>query len=227
MIKLDNISIMNFKNALRGMRNPMNSWDKSDSNWCYYINDVDCGNCPVVDNCSKNYFENDGGYIIREKDMELAKKLIKAGSDERKFLRQIFISIDITAPIFWWKEMDTYKVATVSNSTSTMHKLTSKEITVDDFSVEGCDGVCEAFIPIIIQQCETLRSKYIETKDKKYWRALIEILPESYNQTRTWTANYEVLKNIYHARKNHKLDEWREFCRWIETLPYAKEFIIE
>lgn len=213
MIKLDNVSVMNFENAIHGMRNPMNSWDKSDSGFEF-----------IEDPCIINP-NDEVKFIMGEKDMKLAQKLVKAGSDERKFLRQIFISIDITAPIFWWKEMDTYKVATVSNSTSTMHKLTSKEITVDDFSVEGCDGVCEAFIPIIIQQCETLRSKYIETKDKKYWRALIEILPESYNQMRTWTANYEVLKNIYHARKNHKLDEWREFCRWIETLPYAKEFI--
>lgn len=227
MIKLNNVSVMNFENAIRGMRNPMNSWDKSDSNWCYYINDLNCDTCPLINNCSKNYFENDGGYIIGEEDMKLAKKLIKVGSDERKFLRQIFISIDITAPIFWWKEMDTYKVATVSNSTSTMHKLTSHPLTENDFSLENCDGVCGQFAYELVQECEYLRLKYIETKDKKYWRALIEILPESYNQMRTWTANYETLRNIYHARKNHKLKEWRYLCKWIETLPYAKEFIMD
>lgn len=227
MIKCENISVMNFAGAIRGMRNPMNSWDKSDSNWCYYINDINCDECVLDHSCFKQYFTNDGGYIVGPNDLKLARNLVKAGSDERKFLRQIFVSIDITAPLFWWKEMDTYKVATVSNSTSTMHKLTSYPLTENDFSLENCNGVCGQFAHELVQECEYLRLKYLETKDKQYWRALIEILPESYNQTRTWTANYETLRNIYHARKNHKLQEWRDLCEIIESLPYAKEFICE
>lgn len=228
MIKCKNITVMNIENAINGMRNPMKSWIKSDSEWCYHTKAAyDCKHCPLIESCVNGYMKEDGGYILGENDLKLAKSLIKAGTDERKFLRQIFISIDITAPLFWWKEMDTYKVATVSNSTSTMHKLTDERLTFTDFSMENCLDTCGAFLDILIPQCEYLRQQYIETGDKRYWRALIEILPESFNQTRTWTANYETLRNIYHARKNHKLDEWKEFCKIIETLPYAKELICE
>lgn len=221
MIKVENINVMNFKNAIRGIRNAMASWDKSDSDWCWSTGYI-CDNCPWGYACAYNYSEHDGGYILGPNDLDLAQRLVKAGSDERKFLRQIFVSMDITAPILWWKEMSTYKVATVANSTSTMHSLTSKPITKDMFSFdETYDDMAER----IVTDCEYIRLKYLETKDKRYWRTLIEILPQSYNQMRTWTANYEVLRNIYHARKNHPLDEWRSFCEIIETLPYAKELI--
>ena len=192
---------------------------------------------------NSSLLEKDGPYENRyyfgPKDLKLAQSLIRAGADESKFMRQIFINIDITAPLYWWKEMDTYKVGTTSNSTSTMHKLTSDPIIFDDFSFDQENS--ELSIDItqdgeyqynvldvtkdILAGCEGLRQKFVETGDKRYWRALIQLLPESYNQTRTWTANYAVLRNIYFARRNHKLQEWRDFCKWIETLPYAKELI--
>jgi len=192
---------------------------------------------------NSSLLEKDGPYEVRyyfgPKDLKLAQSLIRAGADESKFMRQIFINIDITAPLYWWKEMDTYKVGTTSNSTSTMHKLTSDPIIFDDFSFDQENS--ELSIDItqdgeyqynvldvtkdILAGCEGLRQKFVETGDKRYWRALIQLLPESYNQTRTWTANYAVLRNIYFARRNHKLQEWRDFCKWIETLPYAKELI--
>ena len=204
----------NFEGALRGMRNPMNSWDKSDSP-----------------------FTPSGVWYIGDKDLELAQRLILAGSEHGKFMRQIFVSVDITAPIFWWKEMDTYKVGTTANSTSTMHKLISKPITESDFEIDknnlylpirqgkGWTKQYESYIYDTVYLCETLRQKYIETKNRSYWRALIEMLPQSYLQTRTWTANYAILRNIYFQRQNHKLKEWHKFCEWIETLPYAKELI--
>lgn len=174
--------------------------------------------------------EKDGPYESRyffgPNDLKLAQNLIRAGADESKFMRQIFINIDITAPLYWWKEMDTYKVGTTANSTSTMHKLTSKPFQKTDFSFdEDWDFEYNLTVGSILKTCENLRQKYVETNDKRYWRALIQLLPESYNQTRTWTANYAVLRNIYFARRNHKLQEWRDFCKWIETLPYAKELI--
>ena len=216
----------NFEGAFRGMRNPMNSWDKSDSQ------------------------SNSLVWRAGANDLRLAQKLISAGTEHAKFMRQIFVTVDITAPIYWWKEMDTYKINTVSNSTSTMHKLSSKPITIDDFSFdnediavedsyysfEDPDGnlvieeykpwVFQDYIDCIVEMCENLRTKFIETKDVRYWRALIQLLPESYNQTRTWTANYAILRNIYFQRKNHKLIEWHEFCDWIKSLPYSKELII-
>ena len=212
-MELNYTSVYNFEGAFRGMRAPMNSWDKSDS-----------------------IFTNDKT-IIGENDLRLAQKLIQAGAEHAKFMRQIFVSVDITAPIYWWKEMDTYKVSTVSNSTSTMHKLSSKPITINDFSFDNLDLVMTAgkdweltlneyLTYQIIPTCERLRQKFIKTKDKRYWLALIQLLPESYNQTRTWTANYAILRNIYFQRKNHKLQEWHQFCDWIKTLPCGEELII-
>ena len=203
MILINEIEVSNFKGAFRGLRNPLNSWHLSDS-----------------------YTDENGSYILGEKDLDLAKRMIKGGPDESKFLRQIFVSMDITAPLYWWKEMDTYKVATVANSTSTMHKITSKEITEDDFSFDDdWDLIFNLAKTSIVESCEDLRQKYLNTQDKRYWRALIQLLPEGYNQTRTWTANYQVLRNIYFARRNHKLIEWHTFCEMIENLPYAKELI--
>lgn len=203
MILINEIEVSNFKGAFRGLRNPLNSWHLSDS-----------------------YTDENGSYILGEKDLDLAKRMIKGGPDESKFLRQIFVSMDITAPLYWWKEMDTYKVATVANSTSTMHKITSKEITEDDFSFDDdWDLIFNLAKASIVESCEDLRQKYLNTQDKRYWRALIQLLPEGYNQTRTWTANYQVLRSIYFARRNHKLIEWHTFCEEIEKLPYAKELI--
>ena len=213
MIKFENIDVMNIKNAIRGMRNPLNSWTKSDS-----------------------YFPDEYPWFnIGKNDLALAQKLIKAGSDHRKFLRQIFVSVDITAPLYWWKEFDTYKVGTVANSCSTMHKIHSKPIEVSDFSFDDMtiDFVTgdeplefEFFYSRVVEDCETLRRRYVETNDKKYFRALIQLLPESYNQKRTVTLNYEILRNIYGSRHNHKLDEWSVgFMDWIGSLPYAEELI--
>ena len=216
MIKFENTEVMNFEGALRGMRNPLNSWEKSDS----YYEDLD----------GERYFK------IGRRDLALAQKLIKAGSDHRKFLRQIFVSVDITAPLYWWKEFDTYKVATVANSCSTMHTIHSKPIEISDFSFDdmdiefttGDDPLEFKFLySRTVEDCEILRRRYVETKDRKYWRALIQLLPKSYNQRRTVTLNYETLRNIYGSRKNHKLSEWSVgFMDWIKTLPYAEELII-
>ena len=200
----------NFEGALRGMRNPMNSWDKSDSP-----------------------FTPSGVWYIGDKDLELAQRLILAGSEHGKFMRQIFVSVDITAPIFWWKEMDTYKVGTTANSTSTMHKLISKPITIEDFEIDDYEPQLQLIDPIhlgvridgFISNLEQLRQLYLQSKNRAYWKELIRWLPESYLQTRTWTANYAILRNIYFQRQNHKLKEWHKFCEWIETLPYAKELI--
>lgn len=194
---------MNLENAMRGARNPLNSWAKSDS-----------------------YYDENGQYILGENDLGLAKRLARAGSDHRKYLRQVFVSVDVTAPMYWWKEYDTYKVATVANSTSTMHKIHSKEFSRDDFSLDKLDEDSLAFFDTIIAKLEELRLKYVETKDKKYWYDIIQLLPSSYNQMRTCSLNYETLINIYYARKGHKLDEWHTFCDFIKTLPYAKDLIM-
>jgi len=195
---------MNFENAMRGARNPMNSWEKSDS-----------------------YYDDKGQYILGENDLSLAKRLRNAGtSDHRKFLRQIMLSVDITAPLYWWKEYDTYKVATVANSTSTMHKIHSKPFEINDFSHDHLSENGLNILKNIVNELEKIRLEYIEKKDKALWYDLIQLLPSSYNQMRTCTLNYETLVNIYKSRKNHKLDEWRSFCEWIKTLPYAKEIII-
>lgn len=217
MIQVDNIEVFNFEGALRGLRNPMNSWNKSDSGFVY---DKDDG-------------EKSNTFIIGPNDMKLAQRMIGGGPEEAKFLRQIFVSMDINAPLMWWKEADTYKVATTANSCSTMHKLTSEEITLNNFSFTNSEEIKDDYTRFfikevqeyIVEDCEVLRKVYNKTKDPLIWRALIEILPEGWNQRRTWTANYQVLRNIYFQRRFHKLDEWREFCKIIEELPYGKELI--
>lgn len=204
MIKIDKVNVMNFENAIRGARNPMNSWNKMDS-----------------------YYNENGNFILGENDLSLATRLRNAGTaDHRKYLRQIFVSVDILAPMYWWKEYDTYKVATVANSTSTMHKIHSKPFELDDFSYDHLGNVELELFKTYVHSLETIRLQYIDTKDRELWYALIQMLPSSYNQLRTCTFNYETLINMYKSRKNHKLDEWKEFCKWVETLPYAKELII-
>lgn len=236
MIKLERTSVMNFENALRGMRNPMNSWDKSDS---VFTPCPDCGgkNRCIHESCPHGAVRTAEGCMkIGANDLDLAQRLVGAGSDDRKFLRQFFVSVDVTAPLYWWKEYDTYKVGTVANSTSTMHKIHAKPITEEDFSFdnepfedcgEGLDFTFEDAFADFVEICENLREEYIRTKDKRYWRALIQLLPSGYNQMRMCTLNYENLINIYFARRYHKLNEWREFCGWIEGLPYFKQMCIE
>lgn len=207
MIWIDNSEIYGWEAAILGMRNSWNSWDKSDSS---FIN--------------TGYITE---YSIGNNDISLMKKLIKAGSDHRKFMRFINVTCDIVAPMYWWAEYDTYKIGTVRNSCSTMHTITDKEFTSDDFSHEHLENPMEFVnacrcLDYILYSLNGLREKYLETKDKKYWWEIIQILPSSYNQKSTVQLNYEVLKAMYHARKNHKLDEWREFCKWIETLPYSE-----
>lgn len=217
MIKLERTSVMNIENAIRGMRNPLGSWDKSDSELrIMNPDDVEFG------------YEPNYEYIIGENDLALAKKLCAAGSDHRKFMRQIFVSVDITAPLYWWKEYDTYKVGTAANSCSTMHTLHKQELTEGNFSFERVDRsdiFAVRTIENLLFTLNHLREKYAETGEVSYWEGLIQLLPSSFNQMRTCTLNYENLMNIYHARKNHKLAEWREFCGWIEGLPYARELI--
>ena len=215
MIKIENIEVFNFEGAFRGLRNPLNSWNKSDS----YIDALT------------------NKYIVGENDLKLAQRMIGAGTDESKFMRQIFVSMDITAPLYWWKEADTYKIATVSNSCSTMHKITSSEITEENYSFDPepdkplTDLPTNDYVRILdiknraVADVEWLRKKYNETKDKRYWRLLIQINPDGWLQKRTWTGNYQNLRNMYFARKNHKLIEWIQFCQIIEQLPYSKELI--
>lgn len=203
MLTVKNAEVMNLKNAIRGARNPMNSWARSDS-----------------------FFDESGNFVLGENDLSLAQRLRKAGSDHRKFLRQVFVSADITAPMYWWKEYDTYKVGTVANSTSTMHKITSAPFDISQFSADKMDSDTLEVMGVIIKKLEELRLKFLETKDKQYWYDIIQLLPSSYDQMRTCTLTYENLINIYHARKNHKLDEWHVFCDFISTLPYAQELII-
>lgn len=202
MLLIDRTSVMNFDNAIRGARNPMNSWGNSDS-----------------------HYTEEGTFVLGEKDLTLAKKLCLAGSDHRKFMRQIFVSVDITAPLYWWKEFDTYKVATVSNSTSTMHKLHSKPFEPGDFSHDQLTPQSREYLDNLIEYLEELRALYNKDKDMKYWYDMIQLLPSGYNQLRTCTLNYETLVNIYHSRQNHKLEEWHVFCEWIRSLPYAKDLI--
>ena len=203
MILLERTSVMNLENAMRGARNPMNSWARMDSG-----------------------YDAEGNYVLGPNDLDLARRLRKAGSDHRKFIRQIFVSVDITAPLYWWKEYDTYKVATVANSTSTMHKIHSKPFSIDDFSHDHMTPSTLAYMETVVEKLEEIRLRYMETKSKEDWYDMIQLLPSSYNQMRTCTFNYETLVNIYFARRNHKLQEWHTFCDWIAELPYGKELII-
>ena len=281
-MKFEHTEVFNFEGALRGMRNPLNSWAKSDSVFDIYCSHEDFDVVDesaglwankalenvVCDNDEENYDKEyeekyeefhswlwaegmtsigvDHHYqanIIGPNDMGLAKRLIAAGTEHRKFLRQIFVSVDITAPLYWWKEFDTYKVGTTANSTSTMHKLASTPITLNCFETDDYNDMVDIFnnpspmeYPLhdfiscpdgLLDMLESLRVKYNETKDKRYWKELIRWLPNGWLQTRTVTMNYENLRSMYHQRKNHKLTEWHSFCEWVESLPYAKEFIID
>ena len=203
MIQIEKTEVFGWEAAIRGMRNPMNSWDKSDSLFW------------------------PGHMQIGEKDIDLMKRLVKSGADHSKFMRFIIVTCDITAPLYWWKEYETYKVGTVSNSCSTMHKIHSKAFELDDFSHDHLTPESEAYMQTIVDCLETIRLKYVETKDKAYWYDMIQLLPSCYNQKRTVLLNYAVLRNMYHARKGHKLDEWREFCKWIETLQQSELITME
>lgn len=213
MIKVENIEVFNFDGAIRGLRNPMNSWDKSDSVNCHEYGE-DC------DFCERNYSEC-AKYYIGENDLDLMQRLFNAGTEHRKYLRQIFVSMDIVAPLYWWKEADTYKVGTVSNSCSTMHKIAAKEFTVDDFSYEHLFSL--GTLRMVIDDLNDNRAMYLETKNKDYWWQMIQLLPSSYNQRRTVTMNYENVFSIIKQRSRHKLDEWNEFVKILKTLPYVME----
>ena len=281
-MKFEHTEVFNLEGALRGMRNPLNSWHKADSifdifcehegydyadeaadAWANFkLEKKDFASEEEYDKEYENIYEEsrtwlyDNGFhgigtdhhscvdFIGPNDMDLCQRLGHAGPEHRKYMRQIFISVDITAPLYWWKEADTYKVGTTANSTSTMHKLASTPITLDCFEIGDYDDSLEAFefiydsdktdkmpmgifVSDLISDLEALRQKYNETQDKRYWKELIRWLPNGWLQTRTWTANYEVLRNMYHQRKNHKLTEWHAFCEWVESLPYAKELIID
>ena len=203
MLSIERVSVMNFENAIRGARNPMNSWGKMDSS-----------------------YDGEGNYVLGANDLDLAKRLAHAGSDHRKFLRQIFVSVDVTAPLYWWKEFDTYKVGTVANSCSTMHKIHSKEFERGDFSHDRLDEGGLRMLDATIEYLESERQKFVADKsDRQSWHNMIQMLPSSYNQMRTVSLNYENLINIYYARKTHKLAEWHILCDWIMSLPYAKDLI--
>ena len=244
MIKIENTEVIGWEAAIRGMRNPMNSWEKSDSDYrpilcsrcdsCLsFENETweDCDECEVT-----KYLDNSpNGFLVGPNDLDLMTRLRNAGTDHRKFMRMITVYFDITAPLYWWKEFDTYKVGTVANSCSTMHKIADKEFTLDDFSCEKlinsmCMEIQEMEVRVspmqvlltTIECLNSYRDLYNKTKDKKYWWQMIQLLPTSYNQRRTVMLNYEVLVNIYKSRKNHKLDEWHTFCDWIEMLPYSE-----
>ena len=202
MLNTDHICVMNLENAIRGARNPLNSWAKSDS-----------------------FYDGAGQYVLGPNDLDLAVRLCRAGSDHRKFIRQILVSMDITAPLYWWKEFDTYKVGTVANSTSTMHKIHAKPFALEDFSTDHMTPDSLERFGQYVTYLEQVRLRYLDTKDKAHWYDLIQLLPSSYNQMRTVTLNYEVLANLYYARRGHKLDEWHTLCDTILTLPYARQLL--
>ncbi|MCR5698436.1 MAG: hypothetical protein K6G52_02215 [Treponemataceae bacterium] len=206
MIKLEKTAVMNFENAIRGARNPLASWERLDSS-----------------------FDKNGNFVFGPNDLSLAKKLCRAGSDHRKFVRQIFISVDITAPIYWWKEFDTYKVGTVANSTSTMHKIHAKPFGREDFSTDHMEDKALECLDSVIKVLEDLRQKFVADKseNKEAWYSIIQLLPESYNQTRTVTMNYENVFAMYNSRHNHKLAEWHTYCDWVMELPYFKQMFFE
>lgn len=242
MLEIENCEVVGWEHAIRGMRNPMNSWEKSDS---YFsdCDDTDCDDCKQYNpNCNPRFAMG----FIGSNDFDLMTRLRNAGTDHRKFMRMIIVYLDITAPLYWWKEFDTYKVGTVANSCSTMHKIHAKEFTINDFSHEHLiedfgedlrwgDNIPEFILMTTVNTLNQCREKYIEAKtkpmkdeskrkevEKRYWWQMIQLLPSSYNQKRTVMLNYEVLANIYKSRKDHKLDEWRTFCHWIEELPYSE-----
>lgn len=236
MIKIEKAEVYGWEAAIRGMRNPKNSWEMSDSHCCNEIM-IDYCDCAMIEAGHEPACECDDGvrgFCIGEKDMKLMTVLANAGADHGKFMRFITVTLDITAPLYWWKEFDTYKVGTVANSCSTMHKIHAKEFTLDDFSHEhlmaNCDNheakiYAESAMDVLARTVATLnvyRDMFLQTSDKRYWWQLIQLLPSSYNQKRTVMLNYAVLKNMYHARKNHKLDEWHTFCDWIASLPYSE-----
>lgn len=240
-MKFENTEVWGFEHSLRGMRNPKNSWNRSDSHYgCDEI--MNCNTCRTGQ--EEGCFNLKNKYTIGENDMKLAQTLIKAGNEHRKFMRQIFVSVDITAPLYWWKEFDTYKVGTVANSTSTMHKITSQPITLECFEIDDYEKdlkfleIYDSDIEVdystvdfevykLINFLENLRQKYLKTKDKRYWKELVRWLPESWLQKRTITMNYENVRNMYFQRRNHKLTEWSEsFIKWVESLPYAEELIM-
>lgn len=231
MLKIENFEVSGWGHAIRGMRNPMNSWCKSDSGICKGGDDgIGCSNCAAFD-CKHTY---DNSFQLGKNDYELMMKLYKAGADHRKFMRMIVVYLDITAPLYWWKEFDTYKVGTVANSCSTMHKIAEKEFNLEDFSHDHLSEHSLSYLNKIVDLLNFYRLDYNDPeKDgqvnnkKFYWWQMIQLLPSSYNQKRTVMLNYEVLANIYKSRRNHKLDEWSIFCNWIETLPYNKLIIGE
>lgn len=246
MLKIENTEVIGWEHAIRGMRNPKNSWVKSDSGVCATHGPAHCADCAYTD-CHADDVEIGTKYILGPNDLNLMTTLRNAGTDHRKFMRMITVYLDITAPLYWWKEFDTYKVGTVANSCSTMHKIADKEFTLADFSCEHLDrepyhrNWIESVIvdeditsphkvwmtPFDVLRCtiemlNAYRENYLETKDKQDWWQMIQLLPSSYNQRRTVMLNYEVLANIYKSRRNHKLDEWHTFCDWIESLPYSE-----
>lgn len=223
MIKIENIETWGFEHAIRGMRNPLNSWDKSDTKWC---GDWDCDpdyECPyrTENGCDGS----PGECVIGKNDLDLMCRLYKAGTEHRKYLRQIFVSLDITAPLYWWKEFDTYKIGTTSNSCSTMHKIHAKEFELDDFSHEHLDYICQGVLLKLIDYLNSYRNDFIDTQNKDKWWQMIQLLPSSYNQRRTITMNYENVANIIHQRTGHKLDEWNYFILELKNLPYVKEIM--
>ena len=218
MIKIENTEVYGFEAAIRGMRNPMNSWDKRDSDWC---EELEICRVPI-ETCKKISV-----YCVGDNDLKLMKNLVKAGSDHSKFMRMITVTCDIVAPLYWWKEFDTYKVGTVRNSCSTMHKIASKEFTLDDFSCEHLWDTASMNLKDTIDVLNTFRNAFNHPNangkyKKDCWWQMIQLLPSSYNQRATVHLNYAVLRNMYHARKNHKLDEWHTFCEWVESLPYSE-----
>lgn len=235
MIKIENVEVMGWEHAIRGMRNPMNSWEKSDSGICKGgDNGIGCENCANQEYCTHAFNRS---WQLGKADHDLMMRLAAGGPTHAKYRRMIMVYVDITAPLYWWKEFDTYKVGTMANSCSTMHKIAAKEFTMDDFSHEHLfisrnvpnqfRTTSKDWLLKTIQILNDWRKLYLKTKDKRYWWQMIQLLPSSYNQKRTVMLNYEVLAGIYPMRKNHKLDEWVEFCKWIETLPYSEIIIGE
>lgn len=223
MIKIENVETCGWEAAIRGMRNPKNSWAKSDSHKCPCADWYGDGPMVMNDNePAKDCDPDKYHFCVGENDFHLMQALANSGPDDGKFLRMIHVQLDVTAPLYWWKEADQYKVGTVTDSCSTMHKIHAKEFTMDDFSHEHLNVVSNDYLKNTVHQLNICRQDFIRTKDKVHWWQMIQLLPSSYNQRRTWDLNYAVLRNIYHARRNHKLDEWRELCAWIETLPYSE-----